>query len=148
MRLPRAIYSALKAHAMDSAPHECVGLLAVDPATDPEAVVYSFRAENVAEDPVAGYLVSPAEQLSLLWQIESAGLSLAAVYHSHPRAEATLSPIDLAVLRSEPWQPYPDVLHVVMGMARGFVTRAWKVADGRVEAEALEVVDKVYAVVR
>lgn len=133
MRIPGAIYAGLKAHAMESAPRECCGLLAVDPVCDPETVAYSFRAQNVAEDPVAGYFVEAEEQLWIMRRIAEDGLALAGIYHSHPRAEATLSEED--VLRA-----YPDVLHVVIGMARGLVTRGWRVSEGRVEAEPLEVV--------
>jgi hypothetical protein len=61
------------------------------------------------------------------------GLRVGAVYHSHPRASAELSDVDLRLAR-------PDLVHVVVGMNQGMVTRAWKVGEHEVTEEPLELV--------
>ena len=54
-----------------------------------------------------------------------------AIYHSHPRSPAEPSQTDINLAT------YPHWLYVIVSLADDSV-RAWRIADGRVEEEAVE----------
>ena len=130
MRIPRALYDEIVAHALEDAPNECCGMIA---ARDGEAVEV-HRATNTAASPFR-YELDGMEQYRIQTAIEDAGLDLGAIYHSHTRSEPVPSQTDINLAS------YPDSLYVIVGVKDAEPdVRAWRIADGRYDEAPLEVV--------
>ena len=56
-----------------------------------------------------------------------------AIYHSHPRSPAEPSQTDINLAE------YPEYLYLIVSLAGEPDVRAWRIADGKVEEEAVEV---------
>ena len=54
---------------------------------------------NVHPNPLTGYLAEPLALLRALKELEREGLSLLAIYHSHPQGPAFPSPTDIREAR-------------------------------------------------
>jgi [CysO sulfur-carrier protein]-S-L-cysteine hydrolase len=131
VRIPRALWNEIVAHARADAPNECCGMIA---ARDGVAVAV-HRARNTAASPLR-YEMDGMEQYRIQTAIEDAGLELGAIYHSHTRSapEPSQTDINLAF--------YPEVLYVIVGVAGDEPdVRAWRIVDGAVSQAALEVED-------
>lgn len=72
-------------------PLEACGLLAGRDAK----VEKIFFVQNQAQSPVR-YVMDPIEQLNAFEWIESNGLNLLGIFHSHPTGPETVSPTDIA----------------------------------------------------
>lgn len=92
LTLPPRLVAALWRHAEREAPRECVGALGGRPMTAEALALYPLA--NVAPDPERTYLADPGHLLRALRAMEAGGLSLVALYHSHPRGPAMPSRTD------------------------------------------------------
>lgn len=54
-----------------------------------------YPLPNIAPEPESTYLADPGHLLRALRAMEAGGLTLVALYHSHPRGPASPSPTDL-----------------------------------------------------
>ena len=79
------------AHVDSLSPLEACGLLAGQDSKV-EAVL---AVTNQAQSPTR-YVMDPIEQLNAFEQIESSGLDLIGIFHSHPTGPETVSPTDIA----------------------------------------------------
>ena len=79
------------AHVDNHAPLEACGLLAGRGSTVESVLVM----QNQAQSPVR-YVMDPIEQLHAFEWIESNGLDLIGIFHSHPTGPETVSPTDIA----------------------------------------------------
>ncbi len=130
MRIPRALYDEIVAHALEDAPNECCGMIA---ARDGEAVAV-HRATNTAASPFR-YELDGMEQYRIQTAIEDAGHELGAIYHSHTRSDPVPSQTDINLAF------YPESLYVIVGVKSDEPdVRAWRIADGRYDEAELEVV--------
>ena len=130
MRIPRALYDDIVAHAREDAPNECCGMIA---ARDGEAIAV-HRAANAAASAFR-YEFDGMEQYRIQTAIEDAGLELGAIYHSHTRSEPVPSQTDINLAF------YPDSLYVIIGVRDAEPdVRAWRIVDGRYDQATLEVV--------
>jgi proteasome lid subunit RPN8/RPN11 len=129
MRISRALYDEIVAHAHQEAPNECCGMIA-----SRDGVAHSvFRATNAAASPLR-YEIDGMEQYQIQTEIEDAGLELGAIYHSHTRSEPYPSQTDINLAF------YPDSLYVIVGVRSGeSEVRAYTIRDGKVEAAELTV---------
>ena len=91
MILPRAVRDDLVAHARETAPAECCGLL-IGTATE---IVAAVRAANLADNP-ARFLIDPKDHIRARREARAVGLDVVGFYHSHPHSDARPSPTDLA----------------------------------------------------
>src|ERR671928_1618905 len=107
MRIARALYDELIAHARADAPNECCGMIA---SRNGEAVSV-HRAHNAAASPLR-YVIDGKEQYEIQSAIEDAGLDLGAIYHSHTRSapEPSQTDVNLAF--------YPEALYIIVGLER------------------------------
>ena len=125
MRLSREQYEALVAHAQDEAPNECCGFLRAKDGVAEEVV----RSENLRNSPY-GYELDPKSLLAANeWDDE--GFEVA-VYHSHPRSPAEPSQTDINLAH------YPHWLYVIVSLAGEPEVRAWRIENGRVSEEPIE----------
>ncbi len=94
--LPHRLWLAMREHVSAAAPLEACGLVA---GHDNRAeVVYPIR--NLLASPVR-FRMEPYEQLQAFESIESAGLTLIGIYHSHPSGPETPSETDIQEARYE-----------------------------------------------
>lgn len=91
LRLTRRCLDRMLAHAREAAPEECCGLLAGDGVV--ATVIYPL--ENELHSPVA-YSAAPSSLVRAFRDMRERGLTLMAIYHSHPTSPAVPSRTDLA----------------------------------------------------
>jgi proteasome lid subunit RPN8/RPN11 len=138
MRIRRAVFEAIRAHARCDTPYECCGLL----IGTPHEVLEAIATTNVAADPLRRYEVSPVEHLAQIRRCRdaagqgAAGLGVVGVYHSHPRSSPEPSPTD--------WeQAFEDFLYVIAGpveMDQPVEIRGYRLTAGRfAPAELIEI---------
>jgi proteasome lid subunit RPN8/RPN11 len=121
--LPTALADEMIAQARADFPEETCGLIA---GRDGRAVRL-YPVENFHHSPVA-YEMAPLQQIRAMLAIESEGLDLLAIYHSHPAGPARPSPSDVAQAY------YPESAHLIISLAdrERPTVRAFMIADGRV----------------
>jgi proteasome lid subunit RPN8/RPN11 len=117
------------AHARTEAPNECCGYLR---ATD-GAVEQVYRAVNRRHSPY-GYEFE-FDALRAVNELDDEGFQVG-VYHSHPRSPAEPSQTDINLAQYPHWTYW-----IVSLVAAEPQVRVWRIADGRVEEEALEITD-------
>jgi len=121
--IPAEIRRELEAHAADGAPNEACGLVVL---TEGRAVRYE-RGRNAAGSPYRFQLEVDPE----VWFLEDEGYELA-VFHSHPTDSARPSRTDVENIGLWEGRPY-----LVLSRATGELA-AFRISDGRVESEPLE----------
>jgi [CysO sulfur-carrier protein]-S-L-cysteine hydrolase len=126
MRISRTDWDELIAHARDEAPNECCGYASVRDGRVQEVV----RGQNTRLSPYGFDLDGPS--LLAANELDAGGLGVA-VYHSHPRSPADPSEQDRNLAQ------YPHWTYLIISLAGDPHVRAWKIADGQVEEEPLEV---------
>jgi proteasome lid subunit RPN8/RPN11 len=127
MRISRAFYDEMVAHAQADAPNECCGMIAT---RDGEGVEV-YRAENAAASPLR-YEIDGAEQYRIQMAIDDAGLELGAIYHSHTRSEPYPSQTDINLAF------YPEALYLIVGLAGAEPdVKAYEIRDGQVHSAEL-----------
>jgi len=135
VKLPEDVLSRIDAHAVETFPCEACGLLVqradetpvyrpCDNTADNDPVVDNMGRQI---GPMRAYRLDPTEVL----RAEREGLAMLAIVHSHPGGDARFSAVDRSVATSTsrdglPIPTWPDVLHLVVGVAQTRVTeRRW-----------------------
>jgi [CysO sulfur-carrier protein]-S-L-cysteine hydrolase len=139
MRISRTLLDEVIAHARADAPNECCGMIS---SRNGDAVAV-HRARNTAASPLR-YIMDPNEQYRIQDSIESDGLDLGAIYHSHTRSDPIPSQTDinLATLPGTSEPSFPGTLYVIVGLAGDEPdVRAWDIAGGGYTQRELEIVD-------
>jgi proteasome lid subunit RPN8/RPN11 len=124
--MTRAQWEELIAHARDDAPNECCGYMRMDDGS----VAESFRARNLRESPY-GYELD-SRSLFAVNDLDDGGHGVA-IYHSHPRSAPNPSQTDINLAH------YPHWLYLIISLEDEPVVKAWRIADGRVEEEPIDV---------
>ena len=107
------------AHVEANLPLEACGLLAGRDST----VETVIEVTNQAQSPIR-YVMDPIEQLNAFEWIESQGLDLVGIFHSHPTGPETVSPTDIA-------QAAYEVVYVILARAGdAWNVRGFWIADG------------------
>lgn len=119
--LNRGVLAELVAHARETSPEECVGLL----LGEGERIRESVRLRNSADEPKTSFFAEPSQLVTALYESEARGLALLAVYHSHPTGPQFLSERDVEETRY-------DVPQVVV-VPKTAVVRAFDAAGGEVD---------------
>jgi proteasome lid subunit RPN8/RPN11 len=126
MVISQAHWDALVAHAQDDAPNECCGYARMTDGRVDEVV----RSENLRNSRY-GYELDPKSLLAAN-ELDDEGHGVV-IYHSHPRSPAEPSQTDINLAH------YPHWLYVIVSLAGEPTVRAWRIADGRVDEEAVVV---------
>jgi [CysO sulfur-carrier protein]-S-L-cysteine hydrolase len=128
MRMTRAQWDEIVAHAAAEAPKECCGYLRASEGT----VDRVTRAENVRRSPYGYEFDGPS--LLKVNELDDEGWEVG-IYHSHPRSPAEPSQTDINLAH------YPHWTYLIVSLQDpdGPAVRAWRIEDGRVEEEALAV---------
>jgi proteasome lid subunit RPN8/RPN11 len=127
MRMTRAQWDELVAHAQADAPNECCGYMRLNGGGTVEK---TFRAENLRASPY-GYELD-SKSLFAVNDLDDEGHGVG-IYHSHPRSPAEPSQTDINLAH------YPHWLYLIVSLAGDPTIRAWRIDDGRVEEEPIVV---------
>jgi proteasome lid subunit RPN8/RPN11 len=127
--MTRDQWDELIAHAREDAPNECCGYLKLSDGTVEEV----FRAENERHSPY-GYELG-FDALRAANELDDEGFGVG-IYHSHPRSAPEPSQTDINLAA------YPGWLQLIVSLENdeGLI-RAWRIEDGNVREEELEVDD-------
>lgn len=123
MQLDDQTKAAIVSHAIGAYPAEACGLL----GAEAEAVTSLYACANIAEDPSACYIVSPADQREAEAEMRERAETLVGIYHSHVRGPAEPSEPDRQIA-----QLRPGVVQVIVSLVTDEL-RAW-VLDERHES--------------
>lgn len=127
MRMERSHWDDMVAHAREEAPNECCGYLQARDGT----VEQVFRARSMRRSPY-GYELD-GQSLLAANQADDDGFEVA-IYHSHPRSAPEPSQTDINLAH------YPSWAYLIVSLGREEPeVRAWRIEDGRVEEEPIEV---------
>jgi len=99
---------------------------------DDGRVAQLWRSQNGRASPY-GYELDAESLLAannLDWDGHGVG-----IYHSHPKSPAEPSQTDINLAQ------YPHWLYLIVSLAGDPVVRAWRIDDGRVEEEEIDVLD-------
>jgi proteasome lid subunit RPN8/RPN11 len=90
---------------------------------------------NIATQPECRYRMDPAVLVRSLYDIESRGESLFAIYHSHPRGPSSPSSIDVAEAE------YPQAIYLIVSLdTQGVLEmRAFRIRNGAAAEIELEI---------
>jgi len=108
IQLRREHVEAMIAHARETAPEECCGLIG---GVSETRAVTLYRLRNVTPNPELGYEAAPEELFAAQRQMRDRGEGLLAIYHSHPRA-ANPSPSETDVRLAY----YPSAKYLIIGL--------------------------------
>jgi proteasome lid subunit RPN8/RPN11 len=121
------------AHAREDAPNECCGIIAGKAGV----ATRLYRAINAEASPYR-YSVEPKDLLRIHRDVDERDEDFLVIYHSHTHTEAYPSPTDV---RLAAWPDAYYVLVSLMDEAKPAV-RAFRIIDGTVDEEPLNVVDE------
>jgi proteasome lid subunit RPN8/RPN11 len=129
MRMTRQQWEELVAHAREETPNECCGYLRLSDGTVAEV----FRAINERQSPY-GYELG-FEALRATNELDDEGYGVA-IYHSHPRSAPEPSQTDINLAA------YPGWPQLIVSLENDEpVIRAWRIENGNVSEEELEIRD-------
>lgn len=122
---------AMMEHGNEAAPIEACGYLGQKDGV----IVKSYQMTNMdqAED---HFTLDPAEQFKVIQKARTEGLEVGAVYHSHPESPARPSKEDIR-LAADPYISYV----IVSLVDKEQPIRSFKIKNGVVEPEQLEIID-------
>jgi proteasome lid subunit RPN8/RPN11 len=131
IRIPQAIHDDLIAHAREGFPLEVCGLLGG--TGDLISSIYRMTNTDASNE---HFMMEPREQFSVVKDLRAKGLAMLAIYHSHPETPARPSEEDIRLAYT------PGVSSVIISLADPGqpVVRSYKINQGRVEHEELEII--------
>ena len=139
LKIDRATYDAIAAHARKDHPDEACGVVAGPEGSDrPERIIPMV---NAARSPTF-YEFDPVDLLTLYKEMDARAEEPVVVYHSHTATEAYPSRTDIG-LASEPNAHYVLVSTREHGNSEGPAEfRSYRIIDGEVTEEEVSVVDE------
>jgi proteasome lid subunit RPN8/RPN11 len=132
VKIPKAFVVAMIAHAEETYPEECCGLLAGADGVPS----HLYRVQNVHETPRVFFEMAPKEQFWAFKNMRHNGLNLLAIYHSHPETPARPSQSDIRLA----YDPEPRYVLVSLQQRDKPDVRAYRIMEGGVTEEAVEIV--------
>lgn len=131
LKIERDIISGMVGHARNVAPVEACGYLAGENGT----VTRQYRLKNI-DASETHFALDPGAQFDAVRDMRERGLTLAAIYHSHPETPARPSVEDIKLAYD------PDTSYVIISLADGVETvKSFKIREGIVEKEDIEIFD-------
>jgi [CysO sulfur-carrier protein]-S-L-cysteine hydrolase len=117
-------------HVVKHLPQEACGLLAGKNDRVENVIVVRNQAQSSVR-----FVMDPYEQLRAFDWIESNGLDLLGIFHSHPTGPETVSATDIAEAAYE-------VVHLIWSHKRGdWQARGFWIKDGNASEVSLQIVD-------
>jgi len=128
LKIPRAIYNDIIAHAREGFPLEVCGILGGRDGV--VSAIYRMTNTDLSNE---HFMMAPREQFAVVKELRAQGLDMAAIYHSHPETPARPSEEDIRLALT------PGVSHLIVSLAVATetVARSFRITDGKVEPEEL-----------
>lgn len=130
--ISRELADQMVAHCTSCYPDEACGILA---GTGNRATkVYTML--NAEPSPVS-YYMDPGEQFRVMKELRQEGLTMVAIFHSHPQSPAYPSVKDVSLAF------YQDVVYLIIGLTNHDAPeiKAYTIADGAVREASLRILD-------
>jgi proteasome lid subunit RPN8/RPN11 len=116
------------AHVDSLAPLESCGLLAGKNSSVEKVLAVTNEAQSEVR-----YAMNPIEQLNSFEWIESSGLELLGIFHSHPAGPETVSPTDIA-------EAHYQVVYVILSRAENsWRARGFWIENGKFSEVILQI---------
>jgi proteasome lid subunit RPN8/RPN11 len=131
IQIPAAILDALIAHAREGFPLEVCGIL----GGVEETVSAHYRMTNT-DASNEHFMMEPREQFSVVKELRARGLSMLAIYHSHPESPARPSEEDIRLALT------PGVSYLIVSLedAQQPVVKSFKIDQGTVQSEEIAII--------
>ena len=130
LSLSRNHWHEMREHVDRHAPLEACGLL----AGKSDQVEKVILIRNQAQSPVR-FVMDPYEQLQAFEWIESNGLDLLGIFHSHPAGPETVSATDIA-------EAAYNVIHLIWSLGQnGWKARGFWIQNGSATEVSLQLVE-------
>lgn len=122
--VPSQVADAMFKHSGWAFPEEACGLVAFDDRGAPKLTVCLTNSEHSSDR----FTIAPAEHFGAMRLSEAHGLTIGAVFHSHPRSDAYPSSEDISGGADPEW------LHFIVGPVAGAkpLLRAFRIEGGDV----------------
>jgi proteasome lid subunit RPN8/RPN11 len=122
LQLHREHIDAIVAHARETFPAECCGLVGGKSQTEAHSI---YRLSNVTANPESGYEAAPEELFTAQRQMRERGEELLAIYHSHPQATIP-SPSETDVRLAY----YPSATYLIVGLGGSEpIVKAFRISE-------------------
>ncbi len=130
IRIPQAILDDMIAHAREGFPLEVCGIL----GGEGESVAAIYRMTNT-DASNEHFMMEPREQFAVVKDLRAKGLTMLAIYHSHPETPARPSEEDIKLALT------PDISYLIISLAAAdAVAKSFKISAGNVQMEQIEVI--------
>jgi proteasome lid subunit RPN8/RPN11 len=132
--ITRSVQEEVFKQLLDERPYEGCGLLAGKNGR----IERAYPTPNKSQSAVR-YEIDPKDLLRVFREIDDADLELLAIYHSHTHSQAYPSPTDIRFAH------YPDAYYIIVTLMdiRGPAMRAFRIVDGVVTEEPVEVINEL-----
>jgi proteasome lid subunit RPN8/RPN11 len=131
LQIPKNIHDELISHAKEGFPLEVCGIL----GGIGESVSAFYRMTNT-DASNEHFMMEPREQFAVVKDLRTKGLTMLAVYHSHPETPARPSEEDIQMALT------PGISHVIISVTDILqpVVKSFKIDNGKVTPEAIELI--------
>jgi len=130
LQIPKAIHEDMIAHAREGFPLEVCGILGG--VGEDISAIYRMTNTDASNE---HFMMDPREQFAVVKDLRSKGLTMLAVYHSHPETPARPSEEDIRLAFT------PGVSHVIISLAdpQHPVMKSFLIDQGKVDQEPVEI---------
>ncbi|HWQ79804.1 MAG TPA: M67 family metallopeptidase [Anaerovoracaceae bacterium] len=133
VRIKKADYDAIIAHAKSALPNEACGLIAGTAEGDLITVEKVYLLSNPDQSP-EHFSIDPKEQLASIKDMRGLGLSPLGNFHSHPSTPARPSQEDIRLAFD------PNASYLILSLAEEEpVLKAFRIKDSEVALQGLEI---------
>lgn len=130
IKIPKELHEKIIAHAKRDLPIEACGYIGGVDGVVKE--VYEMRNTDQSEE---HFSFDPQEQFDVFKKANASGLRLIACYHSHPLTPSRPSKEDIRLAYD------PNISYIIVSLADKLaVLKSFKIRDGKVEEEEVEVI--------
>ncbi len=130
MLLNKEVFEAIITHARQGLPHEVCGYL----AGREDKIIRHYELTNL-DKAADHFTMSPKEQFAVIKETRRQGLTIKAVYHSHPDTPARPSDEDIKLAYD------PDISYVIISLAAPEATvKSFRIQQGEVSSEEITLV--------
>jgi [CysO sulfur-carrier protein]-S-L-cysteine hydrolase len=131
LQIPQDIHDDLISHAREGFPLEICGILGG--VEESVSAIYRMTNTDASNE---HFMMEPKEQFAVVKDLRTKGLSMLAVYHSHPETPARPSEEDIKLALT------PDVSYVIISLADAAVAdiKSYKISSGTVRLEPIETI--------
>ena len=131
IEIPKPIIDDMISHAREGFPLEVCGILGGTGAT--VSAIYRMANTDASNE---HFMMAPKEQFAVIKDLRSKGLTMLAIYHSHPETPARHSEEDIKLALT------PDVSYLIISLADAALPdiKSYRISSGNVQPEAIKVI--------